>query len=158
MDRAYTHDMADLSKKLLRDGVERIIAKGAKRIASEEANIGAVLANLAKSAKSTTASAEETLEEAKHHAKNFGETVLDIAKSVDSFSDLEQRFKAHRGEFVDAARSFSQQIYAAFTHLSEPVHDDDTQDPTISGELGASTRDEGATDHEGSSSPEDRAR
>lgn len=144
--------MADLSKKLLRDGVERIIAKGAKRIASEEATIGAVLANLAKSAKSTTASAEETLEEAKTHAKNLGETVLDIAKSVDSLGELEQRFKAHRGEFVDAARSFSQQIYAAFTHLSEPAHNDDTQDPSIVGELSAPTRGEGATGNEGSPS------
>ena len=117
--------MSGYSRKILRDGVERLIQKGVGKITPDDLDIPDLLHNLAKSARSTTVATESHLEEVKDRAKNLGEAALSIAKSVESFSDLEERFKAHRGEIVIAAKTFSEQLREVFTHLAEPLEPKD---------------------------------
>lgn len=126
--------MADFSRKVLKESVDRLLKKGVSKIASEEVNIGSILKNLANSARSTTAATGEHVDEAKERAKNVGETVLTIAKSVESFGDLEQRIRAHKGEFVEAARTFSLQIHEALAHLVEPTRSSNEEE-VLSGEI-----------------------
>jgi len=116
--------------------VERLIQKGAAKIGSDDLNLSDLLQHIAKSARTTTFATESHLEVAKDRAKNLRETVLNIAKSVDSLGDLEQRLKAQRGEIVEAAKTFSQQLHRVLVHLAEPISPDQNGEPGARIELG----------------------
>lgn len=120
------------SRKLFRDDIARIVAKGAARIAADELDLGSLFHNIVKSARTTTVVTGDHISETKVRAKDFGETLLSIVRSLDSFGDLQKRVKEHRGEFGDAARIFSQHLHVALQHLVEPNDDrSGTQDGTI---------------------------
>ena len=97
--------------------------KGTSRLGLDDHDLATLLQNLAKSARATTVSAEERVDEATDHLKGVGETVLEIVKSVDSIEELEQRIKMHGTEFGDAFRTFSQQIRDALAHIAESSSD-----------------------------------
>jgi len=137
--------MAGYSRKLLRDGVERLIQKGAGKIGSDDLKLSDLVRNLAKSARTTTVATESHLEDVKDRAKNVGETVLNIAKSVDSFGELEQRFKARRGDIVDAAKTFSEQLREVLVHLAEPITPKDKDEAGSRSELAGSANDDDET-------------
>ncbi len=113
--------MAGYSRKLLRDSVQRLIQKGAGLIGTDDLNLSDLLHNFARSARTTTVATETHLEDMRDRAKNIGETVFNIAKSVDSLDDLEQRIKSHKGEIIDAAKTFSDKLREVLMHLAEPT-------------------------------------
>ncbi len=123
--------------------MQRLIQKGTGAIGSDDLNLSELLHNVVKSARTTTVATENHLEDMKDRAKNIGETVLSVAKSVDSLSDLEQRLKAHRGEIADAARTFSEQLREIFAHLAEPVSKEGGAETGPSPEIASSVPDEG---------------
>ena len=137
--------MAGYSRKLLRDGVERLIQKGASKIGSDDLNLSDLVHNLTKSARTTTVATESHLEDVKDRAKNIGETVFNIAKSVDSLGELGQRFKAHRGDIVDAAKTFSEQLREVLVHLAEPITPEDKDAAGSRAELAGAANDDDNT-------------
>ena len=109
--------MPDLSRKVLRDGIERLVSKGASRIEREGLDLGSIIESVAKGLRDADGGERGRASVRRVSAREFGETLFEIARSVDSLSDLGARLRAHRGEFSDAARAFSADLYEALRHL-----------------------------------------
>jgi hypothetical protein len=113
--------MADIPRKLLRDGFERLVKKGAQAISAEEVNVQALVRDLVKSVRGASSSATEAAHEIRESERSLGASVINIVRSVDSFGDLEARIRAHRSDFARLARSVGHQIVAVLDDLSEPL-------------------------------------
>jgi hypothetical protein len=112
--------MVDPSKKILRDGFERLLAKGLNSVNIEEATVVDLLKGIAKSARASTKSPDDGVNRPHESTKSLTEVMFNLAKSVDSFSDLEERLRAHRGEFTKVAKSCSRQLLDVLDHIASP--------------------------------------
>ncbi len=116
--------MADIPRKLLRDGFERLVKKGAQAISAEEINVQTLVRDLVKSVRGASSSATEAAHEIRESERSLGASVINIVRSVDSFGDLEARIRAHRSDFARLARSVGHQIVAVLDDLSVPLAQD----------------------------------
>lgn len=117
--------MSNLSRRLLKEGLERVAKRGATMIKSEEINVGEVVHTLIKTVRSATgAGTQEPARRVIDKNQSLTETLLGVVRSVDSMHDLQARVKMHRGEFVDFARSSRHELVSVLSTLMEPVDHD----------------------------------
>lgn len=95
------------------------MSSGARRLGADEEKLGDIVHGLAKGARSTTAATAEHLGDAKERARGLAESAWSVARSIESLGDLERRVRAHGGELVDAARSFSRQVADVLSKMAE---------------------------------------
>lgn len=111
--------MADLSRKLISQGVERLISKEIKRVTNADLDVGEIAGKVVGVARRVMGiESEPELPE----PLTLSESVVALAKSVHSFGDLERRISAHRRDFARVYKHAVRDLAQVLTAMSDPEH------------------------------------